>query len=323
MKTKPWITEIGYPTHRTSRRQRRAVQARDCVRTLALLHRCAGLGRSFWYDFKDDGLTDYNEHNFGLVHHQQFNCAPKPGIVAMSVLIRTPPPNAFRCSGKAMSISPVTAGADQRHVLVVWTTDQPRSLRLTICRRQPTTCWVPGVRLLAKLKSLVHRSISLDLNWTSRRRRSLNFRDRVDSGVDTIEQIAVSGVAWAVSGFDSSWAPTNAAVTAACERTQPMDSCEIVLPLFLRCVPIDPTTVAFVQMGGLERSDNSAANPAEKNVAAADLAGQQTFHPRPKTRKPRNSARDSWNQIMQAVLLHQIQRTLHSRQSTIEANWLN
>ena len=31
---------------------------------------------------------EYNEHNFGLIHHQQFHCAPKPGIVAMSVFIR-------------------------------------------------------------------------------------------------------------------------------------------------------------------------------------------------------------------------------------------
>ena len=54
-----------------------------------LLQSTRRVEKVFWYDLKNDGLTrEYNEHNFGLIHHQQYNCAPKPGIVAMSVFIR-------------------------------------------------------------------------------------------------------------------------------------------------------------------------------------------------------------------------------------------
>ena len=89
VKTKAWVTEIGYPTHRTSGGSDEAAQARYCVRTLALLQATRVVDKVFWYDLKDDGLSrEYNEHNFGLIHHQRFHCAPKPGIVAMSVFIR-------------------------------------------------------------------------------------------------------------------------------------------------------------------------------------------------------------------------------------------
>jgi len=84
-----WITEIGWPTHRTSGGSDQRAQARYCVRTLALLQSTGLVEKVFWYDFKDDGTRrDYNEHNFGLIRHQTYGCAPKPGVVAMSVFIR-------------------------------------------------------------------------------------------------------------------------------------------------------------------------------------------------------------------------------------------
>lgn len=89
VRSKAWVTEIGYPTHRTSRGCSPADQARYCVRSLILLQSTGMVEKVFWYDLKDDGTSrDYNEHNFGLIHHQQYNCAPKPGIVALSVLVR-------------------------------------------------------------------------------------------------------------------------------------------------------------------------------------------------------------------------------------------
>lgn len=89
VKSKAWVTEIGYPTHRTSGGCDEATQARYCVRTLDLLQATRAVEKVFWYDLKDDGpAREYNEHNFGLVHHQRFHCAPKPGIVAMSVFLR-------------------------------------------------------------------------------------------------------------------------------------------------------------------------------------------------------------------------------------------
>jgi hypothetical protein len=84
-----WITEIGYPTQLGRRGSTLAQQARHTVRTLALLQGSGLAEKVYWYDFKDDGLDrNYNENNFGLVHHQQHNCAPKPAAVAAAVYHR-------------------------------------------------------------------------------------------------------------------------------------------------------------------------------------------------------------------------------------------
>ncbi|NPV48595.1 MAG: cellulase family glycosylhydrolase [Armatimonadetes bacterium] len=82
-----WITEIGWPTHMGSNASSFVHQARSLVRTIVIAQ-AAGTEKLFWYDFKDDGgeLT-YNEHNFGLVHHQDFTLAPKPAYVAYAHLI--------------------------------------------------------------------------------------------------------------------------------------------------------------------------------------------------------------------------------------------
>lgn len=92
-----WITEIGWPTHRTSGGSDEQMQACYCVRALALLQATGVVEKVYWYDFKDDGISrDYNEHNFGLIRHQTYHCAPKPGVVAMSVFIRMTGQAAFR-----------------------------------------------------------------------------------------------------------------------------------------------------------------------------------------------------------------------------------
>lgn len=88
-KSKAWVTEVGYPTHTGNSGCDEATQARYIIRTLALMQSTRTVEKVFWYDFKDDGLErSYNENNFGLIHHQHFNCAPKPGIVAVSAFIR-------------------------------------------------------------------------------------------------------------------------------------------------------------------------------------------------------------------------------------------
>lgn len=82
-----WITEIGWPTHMGNSSSSFLHQARSLVRTVVIAQ-AASTEKLFWYDFKDDGgeLT-YNEHNFGLVHHQDFALAPKPAYVAYAHLI--------------------------------------------------------------------------------------------------------------------------------------------------------------------------------------------------------------------------------------------
>ncbi len=84
-----WLTEIGYPTHLAKNGVDEATQARFAVRTLALAQGSGAVEKLHWYDFKNDGLQrEYNEHNFGVVLHQTFDCAPKPAVVAMSVFVR-------------------------------------------------------------------------------------------------------------------------------------------------------------------------------------------------------------------------------------------
>lgn len=129
-KSKAWITEIGYPTHTTSRGCDPFTQARHCVRTLTLLQATGLVEKVFWYDLKDDGLRrDYNEHNFGLIHHQQFNCAPKPGIVAMSVFIRMTAGCQFqRLQRLGDGYAAWYGRSDGSQLAIGWTTVKPESL---------------------------------------------------------------------------------------------------------------------------------------------------------------------------------------------------
>ena len=86
---KAWVTEIGWATHRGSTGSDEHAQACHAVRALAMLQSTGIVEKVFWYDLKDDGLNrDYNEDNFGVLHHQSYNCAPKPAAVALAVFLR-------------------------------------------------------------------------------------------------------------------------------------------------------------------------------------------------------------------------------------------
>ena len=88
-KSRLWITEIGWPTHLGTRGVDEKTQADYIVRTLALLQATGHVDKVHWYDFKDDGLNrTYNENNFGVVHHQTFNCQPKPAAVSAAIFAR-------------------------------------------------------------------------------------------------------------------------------------------------------------------------------------------------------------------------------------------
>jgi len=84
-----WLTEIGWPTQLDPRGVDEVTQAQYIVRTMALLQATRPVERVYWYDLKDDGLRrDYNEHNFGIIRHQEYSLAPKPAAVALSVFAR-------------------------------------------------------------------------------------------------------------------------------------------------------------------------------------------------------------------------------------------
>jgi hypothetical protein len=132
VKTLMWITEIGYPTHTASGGSSLAQQARHAVRTVVLLQQQPRVGRVFWYDFKDDGLDrTYNENNFGVVRHQQLNCAPKPAVAALAAWVRltggTEPAGLSQTNGVYMAAYRGARGEDLR---VVWTEGAARQVRV-------------------------------------------------------------------------------------------------------------------------------------------------------------------------------------------------
>ena len=128
-----WITEIGWPTHRTSGGSDQRTQARYCVRALALLQSTGVVEKVFWYDFKDDGTRrDYNEHNFGLIRHQTYHCAPKPGVVAMSVFIPMTGGAEFReLRRDGPAYSAWYRRADGRDVVAAWTEEGSQRVSLS------------------------------------------------------------------------------------------------------------------------------------------------------------------------------------------------
>jgi hypothetical protein len=130
---KVWITEIGYPTHRTSGGSEETAQAWHGVRTLVLLQSTGVVEKLYWYDLKDDGFNRaYNEDNFGLIRHQQFNCAPKPGVVAMSAFIRMTGAAAFAGLKRQGDLYAATyRRADGGEVLVLWTTGEARQVKVS------------------------------------------------------------------------------------------------------------------------------------------------------------------------------------------------
>jgi hypothetical protein len=128
-----WITEIGWPTHRTSGGSDERMQARYCVRALALLQSTGIVEKVYWYDFKDDGTNrDYNEHNFGLIRHQTYDCAPKPGMVSMSTFIRMTGRAAFRELRQEGSIHLARYQRENgTDVVVAWTSEGARRVSLS------------------------------------------------------------------------------------------------------------------------------------------------------------------------------------------------
>lgn len=84
-----WITEVGWPTHAGERGVDFLHQARCLVRMTLMSLTVPTVEKVIWYDLKDDGTDlNYNEHNFGLVHHDSTGWAPKPAFVALGVLAR-------------------------------------------------------------------------------------------------------------------------------------------------------------------------------------------------------------------------------------------
>jgi len=83
-----WVTEIGWPTHVGMSGSDFLHQSRSLVRMYTIALTTDGVTNIVWYDFMDDGLSqEYNENNFGLVHHPDYLCAPKPAYVAYAHLI--------------------------------------------------------------------------------------------------------------------------------------------------------------------------------------------------------------------------------------------
>ncbi len=127
-----WITEIGWPTHVGPRGVDETTQARMFVRSLAQLWGTGKVDRVYWYDFKNDGhQRDYNENNFGVVWHQDYNWAPKPAAVAAAVFARLTAggtrPRAWQ-EGEAHGLRLDLPG--DWKVLVAWSAGEPVPVRI-------------------------------------------------------------------------------------------------------------------------------------------------------------------------------------------------
>lgn len=119
-----WATEIGWPTHATTSGVEESEQARLLVRALSLMQASGAVEKIHLYDFKNDGTQpDYNEHNFGVVLHQSYHCAPKPAAVAVAVYARLTAGAAVQARGEADGLWGVRfRRPDGQDVLVLWTT---------------------------------------------------------------------------------------------------------------------------------------------------------------------------------------------------------
>ncbi len=119
---KVWITEIGWPTHADARGVNERTQARIFVRTMALMRALPCVEKVHWYDFKDDGLDrNYNENNFGLIHHQHYGLAPKPGAVAAAVFARmTAGAKPLRLWQRDGAYAAVLQCADGEQLAIAW-----------------------------------------------------------------------------------------------------------------------------------------------------------------------------------------------------------
>lgn len=75
-----WITEMGYPTSNCDKNGQNCKsvslegQKEYLKKTLEAINRDMPYVKGFfWYDFKDDGTTTWNEHNFGLLYYNYSN----------------------------------------------------------------------------------------------------------------------------------------------------------------------------------------------------------------------------------------------------------
>jgi hypothetical protein len=86
-----WISEQGWPTHVGSRGVSLETQAAYIVRS-HVLALSRGVEKYVWYNFMNKGTSrDYNEDNFGVVHHTSDplgRWAPKPAYVSYSAMTR-------------------------------------------------------------------------------------------------------------------------------------------------------------------------------------------------------------------------------------------
>ncbi|MCX6375756.1 MAG: glycosyl hydrolase, partial [Armatimonadetes bacterium] len=79
-----WITEIGWPTNIGGNGSSEAKQAAMIARTYMQAMASGVVQKTFWYDFRNDGLDpNYNEHNFGIIRQDQ---SVKPACIAFRTM---------------------------------------------------------------------------------------------------------------------------------------------------------------------------------------------------------------------------------------------
>ena len=86
--TKIWLTEFGWPTWSGRGGISEKDQARFIARSIIIMRALPRVENVVFYDLKDDAdnYWDNQEHNFGMLMHENYNYAPKPAAVAYAVL---------------------------------------------------------------------------------------------------------------------------------------------------------------------------------------------------------------------------------------------
>ncbi|REF36741.1 sugar-binding protein [Thermasporomyces composti] len=129
-----WITELGWPTHVTSRGVSEATQAAYIVRSHVVAF-SKGVERFYWYDFMNDGLdTSYNEHNFGIIRNGADPAGawtPKPAYVSYAAMTRLLTGATYQREENVVDgVHSHVFAKDGSDIRVVWS-DEPTTVSVT------------------------------------------------------------------------------------------------------------------------------------------------------------------------------------------------
>ena len=125
-----WMTEIGWPTNIGGNGSSEAKQAAMIVRTYILGIASGVVQKTFWYNFRNDGLdASYNEHNFGIIRQDH---SLKPACVAFQTMTHALEGKKFvRSLSEGKAVYAYLFGGKDGRVIAAWTASGTATLTLS------------------------------------------------------------------------------------------------------------------------------------------------------------------------------------------------